>query len=44
MKIHDNDMTSFDAWINGTWRREAPKQKGITGLACEWRRKDSDVR
>lgn len=30
LKIHDNDVTSFDVWINGGWRREVPKQKGIT--------------
>jgi hypothetical protein len=30
VKIHDNDVTSFDVWINGQWRREVPKQKGIT--------------
>jgi hypothetical protein len=31
VKIHDNDTTSFDVWINGWRRREVPKQKGITG-------------
>jgi hypothetical protein len=30
VKIHDNDVTSFDVWTNGQWRREVPKQKGIT--------------
>jgi len=30
VKIHDNDVTSFDVWINGSRRREVPKQKGIT--------------
>ena len=30
VKIHDNDVTSFDVWINGAWHREVPKQKGIT--------------
>jgi hypothetical protein len=30
VKIHDNDVTSFDVWINGGYRREVPKQKGIT--------------
>ena len=30
VKIHDNDVTSFDVWINGQWHREVPKQKGIT--------------
>jgi hypothetical protein len=29
VKIRDNDVTSFDVWINGQWRREVPKQKGI---------------
>lgn len=28
--IHDNDVTSFDVWINGLRRREVPKQKGIS--------------
>jgi hypothetical protein len=30
MKIHDNDVTSFDVWIGGQWLRAVPKQKGIT--------------
>jgi hypothetical protein len=30
VKIHDNDVTSFDVWINGSHYREVPKQKGIT--------------
>ena len=30
VKIHDNDVTSFDVWIGGQWRREVPKKKGIT--------------
>lgn len=30
VKIHDNDVTSFDVWINGSYRREVRKQKGIT--------------
>ncbi|HEY4257339.1 MAG TPA: hypothetical protein VGM66_09010, partial [Candidatus Udaeobacter sp.] len=30
VKVHDNDVTSFDVWINGAWYREIPKQKGIT--------------
>jgi sulfite reductase beta subunit-like hemoprotein len=30
VKIHDNDVTSFDVWINGGWRRAVPKQKGVT--------------
>jgi hypothetical protein len=31
VRIHDNDVTSFDVWINGGWRHEVIKQKGITG-------------
>jgi hypothetical protein len=31
VKIHDNDVTSFDVWVNGGWRRNVIKQKGITG-------------
>ena len=31
VKIHDNDVTSFDVWINGSRRREVKKEKGITG-------------
>jgi hypothetical protein len=31
VRIHDNDVTSFDVWINGARRRRVPKQKGITG-------------
>ena len=30
VKIHENDVTSFDVWINGSHYREVPKQKGIT--------------
>jgi hypothetical protein len=30
VKIHDNDVTSFDVWINGQWRHEVPKVHGIT--------------
>lgn len=30
VKIHDNDVTTFDVWINGLHRREVRKQKGIT--------------
>ena len=30
VKIHDNDVTSFDVWINGAWHRQVPKRKGIT--------------
>jgi SHS2 domain-containing protein len=28
--IHDNDVTSFDVWIDGSRRRGVRKQKGIT--------------
>jgi hypothetical protein len=35
VKIHDNDVTSFDVWINGVWRREVPKQKGITNSGSD---------
>ena len=31
VKIHNNDVTSFDVWINGDRRRRVTKQKGITG-------------
>lgn len=30
VKIHDNDVTTFDVWINGRWRHEVRKQKGIS--------------
>jgi hypothetical protein len=30
VKIHDNDVTSFDVWINGSHYRGVRKQKGIT--------------
>lgn len=30
VKIHDNDVTSFDVWINGACRRQVPKAKGVT--------------
>ncbi|HKP02971.1 MAG TPA: hypothetical protein VJU77_06345 [Chthoniobacterales bacterium] len=31
VKIHDNDVTSFDLWINGVRRGEVKKEKGLTG-------------
>jgi len=31
LKIHDNDVTSFDVWINYGVRREAQKEKGLPG-------------
>jgi hypothetical protein len=30
IKIHDNDVTSFDVWVNGSYRREVLKEKGMT--------------
>jgi hypothetical protein len=30
VKIHDNDVTSFDVWIDSSRRRAVRKQKGIT--------------
>jgi hypothetical protein len=30
VKIHDNDVATFDAWINGRRMREVQKQKGIS--------------
>ena len=30
VKVHDNDVTSFDIWLNGRLYREVPKHKGIT--------------
>jgi hypothetical protein len=30
VKVHDNDVTSFDVWINGSHFREVQKVKGIT--------------
>jgi hypothetical protein len=30
VRIHDNDVTSFDVWVDGMHHREVPKQKGIT--------------
>lgn len=35
VKIHDNDVTSFDVWINGSWRREVKKEKGITASGTD---------
>jgi hypothetical protein len=31
VKIHENDVTTFDVWVNGSSRREVLKQKGISG-------------
>ena len=30
VKIHDNDVTSFDVWVNGAFYDDVRKQKGIT--------------
>jgi len=30
VKIHDNDVTTFDAWINGRRMHEVEKQKGMS--------------
>jgi hypothetical protein len=30
VKIHDNDVTTFDAWVNGSHMREVQKNKGIS--------------
>lgn len=35
VKIHDNDVTTFDVRINGSWRREVIKQKGNTGTRTD---------
>ena len=31
VRIHDNDVASFDVWVNGRHSHEVPKQKGISG-------------
>jgi hypothetical protein len=30
VKIHDNDVTNFNVWVNGGFLREVPKEKGMT--------------
>lgn len=30
VNVHDNDVSSFDVWINGSRRRDVKKNKGIT--------------
>ncbi|MEY2490585.1 MAG: hypothetical protein QOC70_2527 [Verrucomicrobiota bacterium] len=35
VKIHDNDVTSFDVWINGHRRRQVTKSQGIGGNRTE---------
>jgi hypothetical protein len=35
VKIHDNDVTSFDVCVNGSWRRQVAKQKGISNSGTD---------
>jgi len=35
VKVHDNDVTTFDVWVNGTRRRQVPKQKGVNGSRAD---------
>ncbi len=35
IKVHDDDVTSFDIWINGARYRDVPKEKGITHLRTD---------
>jgi hypothetical protein len=35
VKIHDNDTTSFDVWINGEHHRDVKKEKGVTGSRAD---------
>ena len=35
VKIHDNDVTSFDAWVNGAFYDDVRKQKGISGTRTD---------
>jgi hypothetical protein len=35
VKIHDNDTTSFDVWINGVCHRDVKKEKGVTGSGTD---------
>ena len=30
VRVHDNDVTSFDVWVNGRHQSEVPKNKGIS--------------
>lgn len=30
VKVHDNDVTSFDVWVNGRYQSEVHKNKGIS--------------
>ena len=31
VKVHDNDVTSFDAWVNGAFYDDLRKEKGLNG-------------
>lgn len=35
LKIHDDDVTSFDVWVNGGPRRNVKKEKGISGTRTD---------
>jgi hypothetical protein len=35
VKVHDNDVVSFDVWINGAWRRNMKKERGISGSGTD---------
>jgi hypothetical protein len=35
LRVHDNDVTSIDYWVNGAWYRDVKKQKGITGSGTD---------
>jgi len=35
VRIQDNDVTSFDAWVNGLQYRQVPKNKGLNGSRTE---------
>ena len=35
VRVHDNDVTSFDVWINGARYRELKKNKGISGSGAD---------
>ena len=35
LRIHEIDVTSFDVRVNGAWRRNVPKHKGISGSGTD---------
>jgi hypothetical protein len=35
VKLHDNDVASFDVWLQGQRRHQVQKQKGITGTGSD---------